>query len=256
MAPPVMITNIFVYPVKGCQGISLESALLTPEGRLYLDREFAIVDSRGDRYPAMKSLSMRELPGLASIKTEFITKGHRVIKLVLSNASGSCVTVPVSASPSSSPDDLTIECSGKSTTSAGSWHLGHLPARNMGDEVSEFLSNHLNDPEVDTQKKNKPRSTYLLARALSTRSMAAYAGPNQKPYSADVAEQGRGEASPFKMQSLPVKSEDQLAFADFGSLNIASQSSFRYTQKLIREQDPAPAESEVSAHDIRAYVHT
>ena len=38
MAPRVV--ELFIYPVKACQGISVEEARLTPHGALEYDREW------------------------------------------------------------------------------------------------------------------------------------------------------------------------------------------------------------------------
>ena len=64
------LTNLFIYPIKSCQGISLEKAYITPKGltdyhqqEIY-DRQFMLVDKKG------KFLTQREYPQMATVKVE------------------------------------------------------------------------------------------------------------------------------------------------------------------------------------------
>src|SRR6184192_4211461 len=54
------IASLFVYPVKSCRGIAVESSAVTERG-LRHDREWMIVDAAG------RFLTQRELPRLALI---------------------------------------------------------------------------------------------------------------------------------------------------------------------------------------------
>ncbi|HEX3138106.1 MAG TPA: MOSC domain-containing protein, partial [Casimicrobiaceae bacterium] len=56
------IAALFVYPVKGCRGIALSSALVTERG-LEHDREWMVVDIAG------RFVTQRTEPRLASITT-------------------------------------------------------------------------------------------------------------------------------------------------------------------------------------------
>jgi uncharacterized protein YcbX len=56
------IAALFIYPVKGCRGIALSSALVTERG-LEHDREWMVVDIAG------RFVSQRTEPRLASIAT-------------------------------------------------------------------------------------------------------------------------------------------------------------------------------------------
>jgi len=250
------VSAIFVYPVKACQGVPLQSATLTREGTLLHDRIFCIVDLNGDRYPAKKSLSMRELPGLASIKVALNDDSTGIILSTDDGGGGNndeSSGFPITISlKDKGVSDLSIECSGASTTSAGSWHLGHLQSRVMSASVTTWLSDHLNRATVDNQKKNKPRATYVLVRATATRSMSRYAGPTQAPYSASVSAQSSGSASPFRMHNVPVKPCDKLKFADMAGLNIASLDSFEDLKGKIRALRGVN-EEELSEFSIRSF---
>lgn len=59
---PITLSAIYVYPVKGLQGIRLERARCTPRG-LEHDRRWMVVDANGD------FLSQRELPRMATVWT-------------------------------------------------------------------------------------------------------------------------------------------------------------------------------------------
>lgn len=60
---PVIIEELWIYPVKSLAGISVNSATLTHAG-LAGDREWMIVDAQG------MFMSQRKLPRMATIKTE------------------------------------------------------------------------------------------------------------------------------------------------------------------------------------------
>ncbi|BAQ63256.1 MOSC domain-containing protein [Geminocystis sp. NIES-3709] len=62
------IINLFIYPIKSCQGISLTKAEITPKGLrdffqpTFYDRQFMLVDKNG------KFLTQRQHPQLATIR--------------------------------------------------------------------------------------------------------------------------------------------------------------------------------------------
>ena len=121
------VSSLFVYPVKACQGTQLQEAELTTAGTLKYDREWCVVDAHGIRYPKMQALSQRLCPVLASISVSLDVNAARMtlgapgmdphdISLLLP---GVC----------SASGALEVDCSGASTTSAGSWSLGVLAAQ-------------------------------------------------------------------------------------------------------------------------------
>lgn len=57
-----IVSNLYIYPVKGCRGIALESAELTPTG-LALDRHWMVV------HPDGRFVTQREIPRLALVTT-------------------------------------------------------------------------------------------------------------------------------------------------------------------------------------------
>jgi uncharacterized protein YcbX len=258
--PPkkIRVKHLFVYPVKGCQPVSLQSAILTQQGTLSHDREFCVIDLDGTRYPAKKSISMRELPGLASIRVELTKNDTELVLSAVSSGDSpssppSSFTLPMVAPAAPAATEIQIECSGRSTTSAGSWHLGCLRSIDRGDLVSAWLSAHLNSVEVDPSKKSKAPSVYRLVQSTAARSMAKYAGPKQVPFSEDVDAQAKGVASPFKMQKVNVRDNDKVRFADFAGLNVSNLASFEDLKDKIREMTPAVDDGEIQSYDIRSF---
>lgn len=65
------LSELFVYPIKSCRGISVEQATVGPRG-LAGDRRYMLVDERG------RFLSQRQHPRMALIETAFMPEGLRV----------------------------------------------------------------------------------------------------------------------------------------------------------------------------------
>jgi len=59
----IKVTDLFIYPIKSCQGIQVEEAEVTPKGFTW-DREFMLIDKNG------KFLTQRQYPNLATIKVK------------------------------------------------------------------------------------------------------------------------------------------------------------------------------------------
>ena len=128
-----------------------------------------------------------------------------------------------------------VECAGASTTSAGSWSLGTIQARQLP-AVSKWLTNTLNEDEFDSQKKKKPKARYLLVHLPYEnpgRDLSVYGGPDQRPFSEDIAAQRSGLASPFKFKKINITKTDRIAFQDVCPINILSMKSFRDLQKKM-----------------------
>ncbi|MFO1394524.1 MAG: MOSC N-terminal beta barrel domain-containing protein [Steroidobacteraceae bacterium] len=81
----ITLASIHCYPVKGCRGLSLGSARLTPAG-LEHDREWLVTD------PGGRAITQRDSPGLARI--DAVVEGAA---LVLSSDGAGAVHVPLDA---------------------------------------------------------------------------------------------------------------------------------------------------------------
>lgn len=68
----VEVSQLFVYPIKSCRGIRLQSSSLSPRGLLY-DRIFALMNSKG------VSISLRCHPKMATICTAFSDCGTKLL---------------------------------------------------------------------------------------------------------------------------------------------------------------------------------
>ena len=231
----VHISALYVYPVKACQGVKLASCAALFSGLEY-DRTFCIVDMEGTRYPQRQSLSQRQLPKLASISVAFSLEERAIM---LSAPGCAPVSVPLDASTYESADDITIECGSASTTSAGSWQLGTMAGKVCNAKVNAWLSDYLND--VDAAKRKKPRAQFALVKAIGERFLARYAGPTQAPFSNDIKKQRTFEASPFKMQRVPIIPEDACQFADFGPFLLTSAASLSDLSREIGDEHPMSA---------------
>jgi hypothetical protein len=93
MAP--FIHSLYVYPIKSCQGIRLQQAILDTRGIEY-DRRWMLVDERG------RFLSQRELPQMALIACCFADDrlvvscgGHGELSIPLQQSTGRRVTVGI-----------------------------------------------------------------------------------------------------------------------------------------------------------------
>ncbi|MEM8640603.1 MAG: MOSC N-terminal beta barrel domain-containing protein [Cyanobacteria bacterium P01_G01_bin.54] len=81
MTTPLAVAELWVYPIKGCRGVSLEQAELTPTGLQY-DRQWMIVNETG------KFITQRELPQLAQIA---VTWDTQALTLAVEDALAPCV---------------------------------------------------------------------------------------------------------------------------------------------------------------------
>ena len=68
------IEELVVYPVKGCGGVHVKSANLTPTG-LELDRWWCIVDTQGHAVAQFEAISKRKVPQLATINVSVFVDG-------------------------------------------------------------------------------------------------------------------------------------------------------------------------------------
>jgi len=91
----VEVVELFVYPLKSCRGITMDSAELTPQGFPH-DREFMVVGENG------RMQTQRDIPLLSQIETQ-LDADH----LVLSRTGYGSVAIPLAA-PEVSADEEVI----------------------------------------------------------------------------------------------------------------------------------------------------
>ena len=106
------ITQLWLYPVKACGGVSVSEVELTKTG-CALDRAFCIVDLDGVNVAKNEAISQRKLNGLATVKVSL--DGARSV-LTLSAPGMSPLEVRTSFYAHAEGEAIRVECSGKSTT--------------------------------------------------------------------------------------------------------------------------------------------
>jgi len=60
------VTRLLVYPIKACQGVSVDALVLGVTGA-NLDRAWCVVDEFGDRFHKLEALSQRRASALAAV---------------------------------------------------------------------------------------------------------------------------------------------------------------------------------------------
>jgi uncharacterized protein len=115
----VIISALYLYPVKGCRGISVQSAEADALGFMG-DRRFLIVDDSG------KFLTQRTSPKLALIETR-LSNSH----LTLSAEKSWPVEVPLASDPTAKLRTVEV------------WSSNGLLAEDCGQQAHEWLSEQL-----------------------------------------------------------------------------------------------------------------
>mmetsp|Transcript_20704 Transcript_20704/g.34170 ORF Transcript_20704/g.34170 Transcript_20704/m.34170 type:complete len:102 (-) Transcript_20704:1056-1361(-) len=70
----MLVKELWVYPIKGCQGVALDRCEFNANGGFEHDRVFAVVDIEGTRYAEREALSPRKIPALLTISVEVDAK--------------------------------------------------------------------------------------------------------------------------------------------------------------------------------------
>jgi uncharacterized protein len=116
------VSEIWIYPIKSCQGISVKSALIGRRGFVF-DRIFMIIDKDG------KFVSQRTEPKLALVAVKMDDKSHSL----LITAPGMSTTLVIDLHSLSSIREQIIECTIWGAVCTASLHTSG------GEWFSEFL---------------------------------------------------------------------------------------------------------------------
>lgn len=136
------VTGVFVYPIKSCRGIRVDSAEVTAKGfvgdwakpsAVYGDREFMIVDENG------KFVTQRQYPSLATIEVKVA-----VNELILSSEAANLDFLRFQ--PSLSGREIEVEIWRDRTT-----------AIDQGDEVAKWFQAALNVSQDFRLVRQSPR---------------------------------------------------------------------------------------------------
>lgn len=133
----VRVEGLFVYPIKGCRGHSLQRAELTPLG-LKDDRLYMIVDAKGS------FLTQREAPRMAMIHPDMPTEGGITLRAFADD--------PVSGVPPA-PLFVKLVRSGDAPVKRVTIWEDTVPAVDQGDAAAEWLQTFLGKEGVRLVRK-------------------------------------------------------------------------------------------------------
>ena len=110
----MIVSELYVYPIKSCQGIKLQQAEVKPKGFLW-DREMMLVTKKG------KFITQRQYPHLAKVRVNMVGEG---ITLSLEDNSIS----PLTFTPTLNGVEIAVEI----------WRE-HTIAIDQGDRVAQWF---------------------------------------------------------------------------------------------------------------------
>mmetsp|Transcript_50268 Transcript_50268/g.92889 ORF Transcript_50268/g.92889 Transcript_50268/m.92889 type:complete len:396 (+) Transcript_50268:61-1248(+) len=160
------VQELWLYPVKGCQGVKVESARLTPTG-LEFDRCWCVVDLDGKNCAAGEAISKRKMPALAKI---VVSLSADLSQLHLAAPGMAKLSIPTACSAYDAEADVKVECSGRSTTTGGGWSFGYIQAK-QSSAGSKWINEYLNRQDTAAGSDGRlcsgksQASTYALVRA-------------------------------------------------------------------------------------------
>jgi len=132
------VSGLFVYPIKSCGPISLESAQLTPTGLLY-DREWMLVDALSGAF-----CSARTHPRLVSVSTSF-SGSQKFIEVRMPNQEDKKLFLPLEAQFApvvSSSEPLEVLALPLNKKEVRVWR-SKTEGEDQGDQAAEFFSSFL-----------------------------------------------------------------------------------------------------------------
>lgn len=115
----MIVSQLFIYPIKSCRGIELQQAEVTSKGFAW-DREFMLVDRKG------RFLTQRQYPQLARVQVQIV--GETLLLSTIDN----CIE-PISFHADLSGTEIEVEIWGDRTM-----------AIDRGDEVANWFDRVLN----------------------------------------------------------------------------------------------------------------
>ncbi len=140
----MIISDLFIYPIKSCQGIRVDQAQVTPKG-LAWDREFMLVDDHG------KFLTQRQYPKLATVQVLF---SGDFISLSVQDAN----LPPLFFRPSLTGLEIEVDIWGTPTT-----------AIDQGPEVAQWFKNLLNLEKNCHLVRQSPKYVRLVDQKFAVR---------------------------------------------------------------------------------------
>jgi len=228
--PGAVIDEIWVYPVKGCRGIQVESARLTPTG-FEFDRTWCIVDTEGKNITRMEAINQRKMPSLVKVSVTFSPDKSSIS---LQAPDMPILTIPTAVEAYSNEETLNVECCGKSTTTGAGWSLGFIEGK-MHAEGSAWFTKFLNQqvqPGGKLRSGFTQASKYALVRGQGQLNLADY------PPIFPLIERSKTDES-YKSRF----SGNAKRFADFAPLHLVHKASTRWTGERTHNGDTYPTRS-------------
>mmetsp|Transcript_4081 Transcript_4081/g.5012 ORF Transcript_4081/g.5012 Transcript_4081/m.5012 type:complete len:311 (+) Transcript_4081:41-973(+) len=216
----MIVEELWVYPVKGCQGISVPEARLTATGLEY-DRALCIVDTEGLVVAKNEAISMRKIPALATIQVEYLNSQREIL---LTGGDGESIKLPLNEKDYVMNDDIVVSCSGKSTTTGGGWSLGTIPCK-LGDrKANDWITAYLNHQDKNGKFRHGKslRTSFAFARSVSTLQLRNY--PEIFPIISAAKADGR-------------LGRNEKRFSDFAPLLICNRASLERVKSLGNVKD-------------------
>lgn len=219
----IKIVELWVYPVKACRGVKVDSAKVTPTG-LEHDRSWCIVDLEGTHVPKLEAISQRRMPCLATIEISF----NQQSKICMHAPGMSILCLPTTPADLKkamhSAPILTAECAGSS------WSLGFLDCR-VHAEGSKWVTDYLNQPKPDDDSGRlingkMTKGQFALVKSMGVVDMATY------PPIFPLIERAQHDPSYQKRFEGNVR-----LFSDFSPYLLVSQSSARHLADLCATKE-------------------
>jgi hypothetical protein len=168
------VSELWVYPVKGCRGTRVFSSPISHEGGLEFDRAFCVVDLDGVIAHKYEAISKRVLPGLATI-VPVLSEDRS--SLTLKAPGMNPLTIPTDADKYSDFESVMVEASQKSAKDGKGWSLGKIKGC-LHPAASKWVSDYINRPQNVTgglriSGKSKT-SRFGFVRSVSLLPMETY----------------------------------------------------------------------------------
>jgi uncharacterized protein YcbX len=137
----VTIKELWVYPVKACQGVQVSAANVTPTGLEY-DRTWCVVDLEGTHVPKLEAISGRRMPVLATITVSF---ANDMSMLSLAAPGMPQLQIPTTEDSYKDCETVTVESAG--AAGSGTWSLAFLECQ-VHAQGSAWINDYLNKPHA------------------------------------------------------------------------------------------------------------
>lgn len=220
------VEELWIYPVKACQGVRVDTARLTKTG-LEFDRQWCVVDRDGRAVAAMEHISSRKMPAMMTVRVS-LAEDRR--SLFLDAPGMPQCAVPTALEAYAAGEVVQVECGGKSTSSGGGWLLGKLQGR-IHVEASSWLTTYFNRRADDKKRISgfEDETRFALVRSDSPCGLEMSSYQPIVPWlSRALLAHERGTDAAYSERVIG----NAKHFADMAPLLLASRSSARFTGEL------------------------